>query len=359
MPPPYARAMRFHLPTLPGRPTTRENSTCAYSGYVRKFAQMMVDAGHEVIVYGDGPDTNGCAGEFVPTYVGQVEPLDFHAELWRKPNRHAVAQISERAEPGDWLGIIGGQAQALVADSLPELRAVEYRVGYGGTCTRHRIFETYAWLHMVYGSQAGDAHAADGVPTDAVIPPPFEAEDFAPATGNTEDYLLYVGRLIERKGIATAIQVAERTGRDLILAGEGDFRPEHPQARYIGKVGPAERRDLMAHAAALIYPTLYVEPGGGAAIEAQLCGTPVLTTDWGCFTETVVQGMTGYRCRTLAEFDWAADAVEDLDRDLIHRHAVGNYSMPVIRDQYEHYFRRIDNPEENPVPPITGLLAPA
>jgi glycosyltransferase involved in cell wall biosynthesis len=329
--------MRFHVPALPGRPVTRENSSCAYSGYVRKFCRMMRERGHEVVLY-TGRESDAPVTELVACYPGSDPPPFDRPDLWADANQRAIDNIRARAEPDDFLCLIDGTDQEQLLE-LP-LMAVEYRVGYGGVRAPFRIWETYAWMHVVYGATMG-SHTADGRFFDEVIYPPFEAEDFPAGDGG--DYLLYVGRLIQRKGVEIAVEVAKRTGRQLFLAGEGDYRPGEgePGIEYIGHVGPDDRGELMAGALALFYPTLYVEPGGGAAIEAQMCGTPVISTDWGCFVETVPEG-AGFRCRMLRDFVSAVDAAESLDRDWIRKRAQATYSLEVIGEQYERYFERLN-----------------
>jgi glycosyltransferase involved in cell wall biosynthesis len=88
-------------------------------------------------------------------------------------------------------------------------------------------------------------------------------------------------------------------------------------------------------------PTLYLEPFGGVAVEAMLCGTPVITTDWGAFTETVKHGVTGYRCHTLAEFCKAAEDVDTLKPHMIANHAISNYSMKAVAPKYTAYFEKL------------------
>jgi glycosyltransferase involved in cell wall biosynthesis len=97
----------------------------------------------------------------------------------------------------------------------------------------------------------------------------------------------------------------------------------------------------MGGAIATFAPTLYIEPYGYVVIEAQMCGTPTITTDWGGFIENNVHGVTGYRCRTLQDFADAVENVKTLDRKKIRKHAVDNYTLDVVGKKYQKYFERL------------------
>jgi glycosyltransferase involved in cell wall biosynthesis len=161
-----------------------------------------------------------------------------------------------------------------------------------------------------------------------------------PLQEKKEDYYLYVGRMVDRKGIIVAQHVCKELGLKLIMAGPGN-NPKIEYGEWVGPVGPEERAKLMGGAIALFAPTLYIEPFGNVVIEAQACGTPTITTDWGAFTETNPQGVTGYRCRNAMEFAVATEWVKDLDPVAIHKRAVALYSLDAIAPQYEQYFARL------------------
>ena len=177
-----------------------------------------------------------------------------------------------------------------------------------------------------------------------VIPPAVDPEmfDFRPA--DKTDELLFLGRLNDDKGVAVAIDIAKRAGRRIAIVGQGDparFLEGNPHARYVPAVDIEGRRKLMAEAAAFLCPTLYVEPLGSVALEAQMCGTPVICTDWGGFTETVLHGITGFRCRTMEQFLWAVHHIDRIDPAACRQWAIDNYSPQRIGQMFEEYFQML------------------
>jgi glycosyltransferase involved in cell wall biosynthesis len=329
--------MRFHLVALPGQPITKENSTCAFTQKVRKFANMMVPRGHEVFIYGD-PEHSSEATEHIACYESCEPPL-FTKENWMPFNVEAEKEIRKRFQPGDILGLFGGYCQEYLKDVFPEMFAVEIGIGHGGSFADYRIFESYAWMHIAYGSEQGQ-NEADGAFYDSVIPGYFDKEEHCFEENYDSDYYLYIGRLEQRKGVIIAEETAKSLGAKLIIAGEGSYQPTYGEC--IGKIGPDKRSELMANARAVIMPTTYVEPFGFVAIESMFAGTPVLTTDWGAFAETNKHGVSGYRCRTKAEFVYAATICDKLNQKSIRKYAESKYEYSVVAPKYEYYFENLN-----------------
>jgi glycosyltransferase involved in cell wall biosynthesis len=146
--------------------------------------------------------------------------------------------------------------------------------------------------------------------------------------------------LIERKGYQIAVDVCKHLGKRLIIAGHGT-PPEYGE--YVGVVGTEERAKLMGGAIATFTPTIYVEPFGTVAVEAMACGSPVISTDWGAFTETVIHGVTGFRCRTMQEFVDAAEQAKTLDRNLIGEYSKNRYGLDTVGLMYQTYFTRLQS----------------
>ena len=309
---------------------------------------MMTDLGHEVYLYAgeqnEAPVTElvTCINEkqrAAATAGAHYTSASFDTTLphWQIFNANVIRQMRDRLEPKDFICLPGGYAHKEIADAFPSHMSVEPGIGYGGTFAKYRVFESYAWMHAIYAGYKNPT-AIDGNFFDAVINGFIEPEQF-PAGKGDGDYYFFIGRLIERKGYNVAQEVCKRLGKRLIIAGPG--QPNGGYGEFVGNVGPEKRAELMGGAIALFAPTLYIEPFGNIAIEAQTCGTPTITTDWGAFTETNINGVTGYRCHTLADFIKAAEDVKDLDRDFIRKQAIEKYSLKAIAPKYQDYFERL------------------
>lgn len=309
---------------------------------------MMKSLGHEVILYAGEQNEAPCDEHVVCVTEEKRKEMcgdrhfteaDWGNPLWRKFNNTVIAEMEPRLGQKDFICLIGGYSQKSIADYFSNHISVEFGIGYSGVFAQYKVFESYAWMHTVYGSQSGgDAATLDGKWYDTVIPNQFfnEDQDLAEDT-DEEKYALYVGRLIDRKGYQIAQEVCKHKGIKLKLAGPGEDRGTG-YGEFVGEVNPKERATLMKNAIALFAPTRYIEPFGTVTIEAMSHGTPVISTDWGAFTETVQNGIHGYRCRTFQDFIDALDKVENLDRTAIKEYANSRFSMAVVAKQYEKYF---------------------
>ena len=69
-----------------------------------------------------------------------------------------------------------------------------------------------------------------------------------------------------------------------------------------------------------------------------LLGVPVITSDWEVFPETNLHGITGYRCRTMEQFAWAARNIDRIDGHVAAKWARDNFAMERVVLQYEEFF---------------------
>ena len=177
-----------------------------------------------------------------------------------------------------------------------------------------------------------------------VVPNYYDVNDWEPNYEKGK-YLLYFGRVIEEKGLYIVQEIAKHLGLNepIRIVGLGDLdKFKGPNMQIEGPiVGVKERSDLLRNARAVLMPTRFVEPFGGVAVEAMLCGTPVISSDFGAFTETLEQGKTGYRCHTLGDYLAAIIAAETLDRKYIADRARSLYSLEAVGKRYDAVFKQI------------------
>lgn len=363
--------MRFHVVSLPHTVTSKEFNACAYTQKVLNFCKMMRDLGHTVYHYG-ADESKVEADENVPVTTRRIQEqcfgtdwrvkgfnLDWNPDLpyWCSFNGAVIHAMRRRIQARDFICLIGGNCQKAIADAFPGHMSVEFGVGYYGVFSKYRVFESHSHMSCVYG-MLSRPNGPDVNLYDIVIPNYYDVGDFPDAVYPTEDYLLFIGRLIARKGLQIAIDTARAVNIQLVIAGQG-LSHEDDQAwysdegikmpkdicKYVGYADVETRGKLMAQARAVMVPTTYLEPFGGVSVEAQMCGTPVITTNFGAFAENVLHGLTGYRCHTLGQFVQAVDRVENLrlTRSEIQTHARKTWGLGRIRNMYQEYFLMLDS----------------
>lgn len=152
-----------------------------------------------------------------------------------------------------------------------------------------------------------------------VIPMGIETRDFPLAQPHPERWnwrLLYAGRLVAQKGIATAIRAMALMPAQAHLHLDGHGAPEmvEEMTRLAEEVGASDRvhfrcspRSELAgryrQADVVVFPSEWPEPFGLVPLEAMACGTPVVATGTGGSGEFLTDGEN---CLLFAAGDAAA-----------------------------------------------------
>lgn len=355
--------MRFHVPGLPHTVTNRKFIHCAFTQKVFKLCKMLHSLGHEVYHYGCEGSNPTCTEHIdviTDEYRKKFYPDEWHDKQWdydvkddchKEFYKNAIEEIKKRQGNRDFFLASWGWGHKPMADALGNsVLTVEPGIGYKDTFCRHRVFESYTWMSHVYGrgvinDQGQRVPLENGSYFDAVVPNYFDPDDFDFTPDEKEDYFLYLGRIIKRKGIETVLEIAKASGIHVKIAGQGNLTiPKSLGGEIIEHIGFADaemRRALFSKAKGLLMPTVYIEPFGGVSIESLISGTPVICTDWGVFPETILHGLVGYRCRTLDQFIWAVRNIENISPQVCRDYALANFSLERVAAMYQEYFESL------------------
>jgi|SRR5581483_2462021 len=164
-----------------------------------------------------------------------------------------------------------------------------------------------------------------------------------------EDYLLFIGRFTEGKGVLQAIEVAKRVGMRLILVAAEDayyrekVAPHVDGSRiiYHGEADHPTKVQLYGGAKALLYPVQAGEPFGLVLAEAMACGTPVAALDRGAVREVVDDGVTGIVFSDLEQMTADLPRVLALDRRRVRDRAVERFGVARMIREYIAVYRRV------------------
>jgi glycosyltransferase involved in cell wall biosynthesis len=156
--------------------------------------------------------------------------------------------------------------------------------------------------------------------------------------------LVVLGRIHPDKGIHTAIETAQRAGRQLTICGivqdERYFAErvaphiDGDRVVFLGAVGPQRRAEVLGAAAALLHLIDFDEPFGLSVVESMICGTPVVAFGRGSMPEIVDEGITGLLVDTVEQAVTAVERVAAIDRAGCRARAMGRFDAGRMVDDY-------------------------
>jgi len=172
--------------------------------------------------------------------------------------------------------------------------------------------------------------------------------------------LVFLSRIERIKGAHTAIEVAKRKGRRLIIAGnhansgiEHEYfikeilpRCDGKMIQYVGPVDDIQKNKLLGKSYALLFPIEWEEPFGIVMVESLACGTPVIAFPIGAVPEVIKDKVTGFLCNSIGEMAEAVKQVSSVNRANCRRDVEERFSDKVITEEYERlYYSSLQNKE--------------
>jgi glycosyltransferase involved in cell wall biosynthesis len=165
--------------------------------------------------------------------------------------------------------------------------------------------------------------------------------DFYP---DSDDYLVYFGRIHPDKGTREAIDIAKACGKKLILAGiiqDKAYYSQHVEPFlnnrdivYVGSVSSTERNRLLGQAYALLHPIHFNEPFGLSIIESMACGTPVIAFNRGSMPELIQPGHNGFLVDTVDEAIARVADIKTIDRASCRHHIEQYFTVERMAQEY-------------------------
>jgi glycosyltransferase involved in cell wall biosynthesis len=182
------------------------------------------------------------------------------------------------------------------------------------------------------------------------------ALELFPETLKKGEYLLWLGRICEEKGVHLAIEAAELARLPLVVVGpsymysrdheyfEAEVAPRlenNPAFTFVGSPSFPQKVELLRGARGLLVTSTVEETSSLVAIEAMACGTPVIAFPCGALPEVVIDGHTGFIVDDTNEMARATPWLQKISGRACRRHVERSYSIGRTATEYESLYQSV------------------
>jgi glycosyltransferase involved in cell wall biosynthesis len=366
--------IRLHILGLPHTITSNKYSHCAFTGKILRFCEMMTNKGFQVYHYGiETSETKSTkhidvlslnqwndlrkdtvkylypffTDEDVNNYLLNKQHFvgdlgNVNSPLYTEFNKILNTYLIEnyRSKSTDIICLPFGAAHNNAIFNIDAV-SVESGIGYDHSFSNFRIFESYAIMHKTMGFEQKQVQHYW-----FVIPNYYNLNEWKFNKYPLTNKVGFFGRISDIKGCNIIVEIAKKMPHvEFILCGQGDPSKylNYPNIKYQEPLEGLQRSEYLENLNALLAPTNYIEPFCGVNVEAQLCGTPVISNDCGAFVETIENFKTGLLAHTLEDFCQGVQMALNgyFDREYVSSRASKLFDMNVISNKYEYVFKNI------------------
>jgi len=221
--------------------------------------------------------------------------------------------------------------------------------------TAHHLIGTWknnVDLYIALSEFSRQKYIEGGLPKDRIFVKPNFVDPDPGQKLALGDYVLFVGRLSEEKGLRVLLDAWSqlRHSIPLRIAGEGPLISEiaksvdaiDPSGRtFMGPLSPQDVIRAMQGARFLVFPSVWFETFGLSMVEAFACRLPVIASRLGSMAEIVTDGLTGLHFSAgdpvdlAAKVDWAWTHPQEMEE--MGGNARKEYETKYTADRnYEH-----------------------
>lgn len=318
-------------------------SHCAFTGKALRLPKILNPLAQVVEYANEGSESEA------PTKIVMVTKAEFDAfedkhytmgtPLHQLFESRLIEALKQNVKDGDIICHPFGRAHETLLPMFPNNFHLETGIGYPEVMpTSLKCYESYAWLHFHQG-KAGQNYPGN---YNYIVPLALDLEEW-PVTVNpapSKPYIAFLGRICADKGLNTIKAIVDHGPEWIHVKVCGNQLQDieqwkHPRIEFVPPLCGTDRATFLGNAVCALMPTTFIEPFGGSGVEAMACGTPLIAVDYGAFSETIVEGVTGYRCHTLQDWLDNIEKARHLDRALVASTTRARYSLETIRAQYK------------------------